>query len=598
MALAPWRAASSMEFDDDLLDQMRAAYAGDDDDEDSGASMHDSFVSSAAEAGEEESVTHDGSVDPGLLASEHGAPALEDPVPEPSLGRSSQRRRRGSRGGVSRGSGGNSHPGSNAEAKKRWRSGQIPAPPTFEGDIEADPYCLRHYKRRLWRWVRITREFLPPNEQALRAREQLRGEAELEFEEVEDARFDCDDGIQLLLADLEQSFGERELFRQGGIIREFEAVGRMQGESVTAFVRRFRLLERKLQDNRVPAYPEEARVVKLLDGLRLDERSTSSLLLAAGNKYDMKLIQEAIRIQYPPGMTVTGLPNARGSNNTLLPKRPRPRQKWTNWQTSWNYDPEYCEDQTSVPEDAYEYDATAYLANEDVSAEYEAENQLEAIPEEDVEYQYDDNDVNQTDANDEPADYGNDELAQQLMSTVQALTVTSKRLADITKARGFFQPDNNKGKGGGKSPPKGKGKGKTDKGKGKSKGKGSGKAAPGRGSPGPQFSKGGKGRGKPGMTPSKTNFAAQQQRLDPAACLACGSLNHWIKDCPQATTYSAQLASSSHVLDPCGSVVTNWMLSADDAGKSFCLPELTEDLEHDVCDVFRSAEDQLHDHDH
>ena len=63
---------------------------------------------------------------------------------------------------------------------------------------------------------------------------------------------------------------------------------------MTAFVRRFRQLERRLQDSHVPEYPEEARVIKLLDGLRLDERSTSSLLLAAGNKYNMRAVQDAI----------------------------------------------------------------------------------------------------------------------------------------------------------------------------------------------------------------------------------------------------------------------------------------------------------------
>ena len=72
-----------------------------------------------------------------------------------------------------------------------------------------------------------------------------------------------------------------------------------------AFVRRFRLLERKLADNKVPPYPELARVIKLLDGLRLDEKSASALVLAAGNKYDRKAILEAIRIQYPAGMSVT-----------------------------------------------------------------------------------------------------------------------------------------------------------------------------------------------------------------------------------------------------------------------------------------------------
>ena len=54
-----------------------------------------------------------------------------------------------------------------------------------------------------------------------------------------------------------------------------------------------------------------------------------------------------------------------------------------------------------------------------------------------------------------------DELSQ----VVEALTVTSRRLADLTKSRGYFQPKG-KGKGSGKSS------GKTSpKGKGKNKGK-------------------------------------------------------------------------------------------------------------------------------
>ena len=124
-----------------------------------------------------------------------------------------------------------------AAAEKKWRSGATPAAPTFSGDVESDPYCLRHYRRRLLRWVSITKEYLPASDQALRALEQLKGEAETELEEVDDSRYNCSEGIELLLKDLEVSFGEKELFRQGGVIREFEGITRLQGESVTAFVR-------------------------------------------------------------------------------------------------------------------------------------------------------------------------------------------------------------------------------------------------------------------------------------------------------------------------------------------------------------------------
>lgn len=333
-----------MQFeDDDLFQTMRAAFgtadyggAGPDD-------MANDVLPDEALAAEEEALTHDSVIEPDL-------DDLHDKVPSVGAaegshsGGSHRSRRRGSRGGVQ--SSRHSHT-SHQSAKperaqeKRWRSGQIPSAPTFDGDIDSDPYCLRHYKRRLWRWVRITREFLPANEQALRAREQLRGEAELEFEEVGDERFDHEEGIQRLLDDLEVSFGERALFRQGGIIREFESIGRLQGETIHAFVRRFRLTERKLQDNQVPPYPEEARVVKLLDGLRLDERSTSTILLAAGNEYKMQRVLDAIRIQYPAGMTVTGVPTSHALNN----KKQKGKPRWNAWLThesagyddAWDY---------------------------------------------------------------------------------------------------------------------------------------------------------------------------------------------------------------------------------------------------------------------
>ncbi|CAK9105211.1 unnamed protein product [Durusdinium trenchii] len=69
----------------------------------------------------------------------------------------------------------------------------------------------------------------------------------------------------------------------------------------------FRLYERKLKDAQVPPYPDETRAVKLLDGLRLDERATSQLLLAAGNRYSFQALVEAIHIQYPAGLTLTGM---------------------------------------------------------------------------------------------------------------------------------------------------------------------------------------------------------------------------------------------------------------------------------------------------
>ncbi|CAE7733599.1 unnamed protein product [Symbiodinium sp. CCMP2592] len=409
-----------------------------------------------------------------------------------------RRRKRGSRGGAKVAQ-------QAMDSSKRWRSGAVPSVPTFDGDIEANPYCLRHYRRRLMRWVRITKEFLPANEQALRALEQLRGEAEQEFEEVDDARFDHPDGIGRLLADLEVSFGEREIFRQGGTIREFENIGRLQGESITAFVRRFRLLERKLADNKVPAYPEQALVIKLLDGLKIDERATSALLLAAGNKYDMRAILEAIRIQFPPGMSDFG--ELEGDENYGDPNE------------------EWAEEADLYVDDTIEETGDGEVENEAPATEH-------------------------PDGADEGADdYSHDyDNAQQefeaLISAANALTVTSKKLATIAQARGYYAVEGKgKSKKGG-NPPKGKGKGK---GKGKSKGKPFAKGPP-------------KGQGK------ATGADAQKQaRLRGALCLGCGSSEHWVRDCPTTSVYQAQLASVDVELDPEGFPTVAWMVSAEAA---------------------------------
>ena len=519
-------------FDDDLplgssLDSaMSAASSGassyDDEYEFPEDDFHRDYMNSLAD--------HD--VRPPTEAESHNPPSM----------RSS--RSRGSRGRGSRG--GASVKASSTNGKSttpKWRSGQIPPAPVFDGDIESDPYCYRHYKKKLERWVLITREFLPPNEQALRAREQLRGEAELEFAEVGDERFNCPEGIAHLLSDLQESFGEKELFRQGGAIREFESIGRLQGETITSFVRRFRLLERKLRDHKVATYPEEARVVKLLDGLRLDERSTSALLLAAGNKYNMASILDAIKIQYPAGMSVTGIPlrpSALKKNNS----KAKHRRAWHTQAASASSE--------SAPTFLNYQDENSTIPEEDAVEEWIEDGVVPTgdVQGDDVVYNEEDYEAEIHDAVE--GEWHDDEFTE----AVEALTVTSKRLADITKARGFYQAKDKKGKGGQKSSPKGKGKGKSSSFRSSS-------------APSKSFGKGkrpqskGKGFGKPSPTPTRANFDLQQKRLEESLCLGCGSADHFIRDCPQSSTYSAQLTTAGIVLDAQGIPVEHsaWVTS-------------------------------------
>ncbi|CAE7457471.1 unnamed protein product, partial [Symbiodinium necroappetens] len=480
-----------MYFDDDLIDfGVASGAAGADEGDDDDYAWHEGTGS--------------------------GASSNSSSVQTLEVSSATPRRKRGSRGGSQKAA------SDKEKDVKRWRSGAIPPAPVFDGDIEKDPYCLRHYKRKLSRWLKITREFLPPNEQALRALEQLKGEAELEFEEVDDSKFDCKDGVAKLVKDLEVSFGERELFRQGGTIREFEQVCRLQGESVSAFIRRFRLLERKLKDNRVPPYPEQARVVKLLDGLRLDDKSVSSVLLAAGNQYDMTKVLEALRIQYPAGMTITGIPRARFDYIFEV--------KCVDFlYTLHRVYEEYPETEAwDLPQ---EDDAELVVPDHE-------ETVLPDIPEEENENLIQDEEPLYEEA--EWTAQDQDPVGDMLAEAAQALTVTSKKLAGLAQARGFYQPkgasstSSGKGKGKKGSFPSGKGKGKH----GKSGNKGVGKSK-------------GKGKGK-----LDAQSALQQQRLQGSLCLGCGSADHWLRDCPNFNMQNAQLASAS---------VTGLCLDADGA---------------------------------
>ena len=449
-------------------------------------------------------------------------------------------RRRGSRGSRS------SQHGQSGPSSRKWRSGHIPAPPTFAGNVEDEPYCLRHYRRALRRWTTITREFLPANEQALRALDALTGEAALELEEVDDERYNTDTGIQQLLDDLEISFGERELFRRGGLIREYESLTRVQGESVCAFLRRFRLYERKLKDAQVPPYPDETRAVKLLDGLRLDERVTSQLLLAAGNRYSFQALVEAIHIQYPAGLTLTGMsrhpvpvhvasaPRHRGRGHQPRGRGRGGSFRWKTWHTE------------------------AMLADDDPVEEVfmtagDEVQQYEDDPNDDTfDYQFADYDEQAEDAaaveEFEPDELPEYEAGDDAGDEHQAMTATSKRLAATMQSRGYYTTAKDKGKGKGH----GKGAGK-DKGFGKkgttssssptttSKGKGSGKSKAG--------SKGGKSK----MNPT------QRQRMQASLCLGCGASDHWLRECPHVTQHQAHVCSASSTLDGDGTVV--WMTS-------------------------------------
>ena len=305
-----------------------------------------------------------------------------------------------------------------------------------------------------------------------------------------------------------------------------------QGESITAFIRRFRLVERKLQDAQVTAYPDESRAIKFLDGLRLDEKTTSHILLAAGNKYNFQAILDAVRMQFPAGLTLTGMarPGTTLSSSTTAPKRGRGgRGKGRGWKLaykSWNTneidggDEDYsgCGD-----EDGYEaWETAEHYGEED---DYHDALDDETALENDVIYE----------TNEEEVAEGAEEIHGE-DGAQEVLTATSKQMANQKAARGYYDVSN-----------KGKSKKSSKDGKGKGRGSSSSSTTSFNQSKGKDSSN--KGKGKPGNNNKGKGYgdggkSQRQMRFANSQCLGCGSTKHFLRDCPNVTTYQAHLASA------------------------------------------------------
>ena len=139
----------------------------------------------------------------------------------------------------------------------------------------------------------------------------------------------------------------------------------------------------------------------------------SGILSAAGNRYNMKAVLEAIRIQYPAGMTITSIPKSLASlssasrmtrssssratsfrsTSSMAISRRGPRAKhanrWTHWQTEWEPEvPEWGEEEAeeAAEEEQGEDPGQDYIKRKDETDYYDDEELIldETVPPEEV----------------------------------------------------------------------------------------------------------------------------------------------------------------------------------------------------------------------
>jgi len=157
-----------------------------------------------------------------------------------SPGQESRRSRRGARGNRPR-------PQSDLVARNnvpvwarppegRWRGGACPRPLEFDGDIEKDPACLRHWKRDIKIWEKRSKHYLPPHERALELLGALRGRAKRDLATVDPDVFDHPDGVTRLIEKFEVSCAEERVVRQSAAIHKYEELVRSKGQSMLSYV--------------------------------------------------------------------------------------------------------------------------------------------------------------------------------------------------------------------------------------------------------------------------------------------------------------------------------------------------------------------------
>ena len=311
---------------------------------------------------------------------------------------SDRRRRRGRRGSR------------HSVRDKHWRGGTPAPPPEFDGDVIKDPACLRKWVKLVEVWLAKTKEQLPPNEQALALYSALKGKAYTRVENWPVSKFNCADGVQIIIEAME-GYKEFKMARTGAEIVKYENITRTDGESVIDFVERFENTEENLRSIGIAPYPTEGRSVKLLKGARLNREGYHHVLSHSRGAFDYDSLRDAMRVQFPQAHTLAA----------LLGKQPQSTQAPSNRSV---FVPKFRKaltpgkDPKKVSRVFWSEDGTQLLQYEDGSVDGFEES--EAV---------DDGSVENLDEED---------MASVLATAADALTMTAQKLKPTTLGRGYF----------------------------------------------------------------------------------------------------------------------------------------------------------------
>ena len=157
--------------------------------------------------------------------------------------------------------------------------------------------CLRKVQEKIAIWQLQMKAYATPKEQALLVYNSLTGEPEQELEHMAIEDFYVEDGVQRILQKLQRPFEQRVIYQKRRFLQDFEQIRRYQGETMRAYVLRFRRVQRSLTAvgvNLEATFDGEALGSRLLDRSGLSHADQRLILVGTQQSLNFEAIAECL----------------------------------------------------------------------------------------------------------------------------------------------------------------------------------------------------------------------------------------------------------------------------------------------------------------
>ena len=323
----------------------------------------------------------------------------------------------------------------------RWRGGAVPQPPQWRYDRD-DLRAYSKFVKKVDIWKLQAAPFMSKKEMSLALYNSLQGEAEQELEHTPIEEIHCDDGVDKILRALKGLMEQKVVYQKRKFLHEFENLRRYAGETMRAYINRFRRSQRCLKSVGIDVsltYDDESMGARLLDRSGLSQEGQRMILVGTQQRLNFDLIVDTMLLQYPefrgapPVVGRDGSAVSKGSTKGSRPMSPSSSSlssgsTFTSTSASSSNKNVFAGKGNSVRRQVHLAETSADQQHDeefmDTIDEEQPNDQDDSIQDDPGEDQNEDG----ADGNDDDVDMG--ELAQ-------VLTLTAKKLSNITLGRKF-----------------------------------------------------------------------------------------------------------------------------------------------------------------